>query len=392
MGWQDIVGGALAGGATGDPFAWSRNKLEQAFRQFQMQMMTDEVEMQREMHGIEKQKLDILLKQKQREEELENHPVSGILAALGHKVPEGAENVTVGQAKYAAPIAQIFQKEQDEFAPIPGTTALFGKKSGKVKETGLEGKPEKPVNVPAWADAMGLAKMGAKYHTAKGQQEFADYLATPQGQQEAASFQTEYAKRNTVPGVTYLQTNEGIVPMPNKGPNVPPLGQPTGFGKPIPAAAAEKLAGLQALKNDLQSIKELFKMDTPQENIGWVGPIAGRIGGIEEKYTGTASDEQVQFYAYVRDAKDALLRARSGAQINEQEYKRLVAFLPDETSPAPTFKSRVKRFEKELDNVIATKTEALSQGGYGAQQGGKTSIPKRKQGETIDDYKKRTGL
>jgi len=286
----------------------------------------------------------------------------------------------------------MMQKEQDEFAPIPGTTALFGKKSGKVKETGLEGKPEKPVNVPAWADAMGLAKMGAKYHTAKGQQEFADYLATPQGQQEAASFQTEYAKRNTVPGVTYLQTNEGIVPMPNKGPNVPPLGQPTGFGKPIPAAAAEKLAGLQALKNDLQSIKELFKMDTPQENIGWVGPIAGRIGGIEEKYTGTASDEQVQFYAYVRDAKDALLRARSGAQINEQEYKRLVAFLPDETSPAPTFKSRVKRFEKELDNVIATKTEALSQGGYGAQQGGKTSIPKRKQGESIDDYKKRTGL
>ena len=184
MDWQDIVGGALAAGATGDPFAWSRNKLEQAFKQFQMQKMTNDLEMQREMHGMEKQKLDILLKQKQREEELENHPVSGILAALGHKVPEGAENVTVGQAKYAAPIAQIFQKEQDEFAPIPGTTALFGKKSGKVKETGLEGKPEKPVNVPAWADAMGLAKMGAKYHTAKGQQEFADYLATPQGQQE----------------------------------------------------------------------------------------------------------------------------------------------------------------------------------------------------------------
>jgi len=56
MGWQDILGGALTGFSTGDPMAWQRNKLEQAFKQFQMQKMTNDLEMQREMHGIEKQK------------------------------------------------------------------------------------------------------------------------------------------------------------------------------------------------------------------------------------------------------------------------------------------------------------------------------------------------
>lgn len=391
MGWQDMIGSVLTAGATGDPLAWKKNKMQEMMQQFQMQQMTNDLEMKREMHGMEKQKLDILLKQKQRDEELENSPVASILKVFGITPPEGSEGMTVGQAKQGVPIAEMFRKQDtDEFAPIPGTTALFQKKSGKVKETGIEGKPEKGVNVPAWADAMGLAKMGAKYHTNQGQKEFADYLATPQGQQEAISFQSEYAKRNTVPGVTYLQTSEGIVPMPNKGPNVPPLGKPTGFGKPLPAAAAEKLGGLEALKNNIASVKELYGWGTPAKKAGWVGPVAGRIGAIEEKYTGTASDEQVRFYAYVRDMKDALLRARSGAQINEQEYKRLVAFLPDETSPSSTFEARLQRFDDELTNIITTKTKALSEGGFGSQTGKNKVLP-RKQGESIDAYLKRTG-
>jgi hypothetical protein len=139
MGWQDVIGSVLTAGATGDPMAFSRNKLEQAFKQFQMQKMTDELEMQREMHGMEKQKLDILLKQKQREEELENHPVSGILAALGHKVPEGAENVTVGQAKYAAPIADIFRKQEKKPLAIGGKGVY---EEGEFKEAPWADKEE----------------------------------------------------------------------------------------------------------------------------------------------------------------------------------------------------------------------------------------------------------
>ncbi|OQB72394.1 MAG: hypothetical protein BWX92_03641 [Deltaproteobacteria bacterium ADurb.Bin135] len=112
MGWQDVIGSILTAGATGDPMAWQRNKLEQAFKRFQMQKATDELEMQREMHGIEKQKLDILLKQKKREEDLDNSPVAGILKVFGITPPEGSEGMTVGQAKQGVPIADMFRKQE----------------------------------------------------------------------------------------------------------------------------------------------------------------------------------------------------------------------------------------------------------------------------------------
>jgi len=149
MGWQDVIGSVLTAGATGDPMAFSRHKLEQAFKQFQMQKMTDELEMQREMHGIEKQKLDILLKLKQREEELENSPVAGILKVFGIDAPPGTEGTTVGQAKYAAPIAQMFQKESPEYKEMtttakPSILISKGRGAGTVKEIeGAERKPDK---------------------------------------------------------------------------------------------------------------------------------------------------------------------------------------------------------------------------------------------------------
>lgn len=148
MGWQDVIGSMLVAGATGNPMAYHQNKLEQAFKQVQMQNMMDALRMQKDMHDIEKRKLDILLKQKESEEEVENSPAARILKIFGVNLPEGAENITTRQMKYAAPIAQIFQKQEDEYAPIPGTTALFKKRSGEIKETGLQGKPEKE----SWID------------------------------------------------------------------------------------------------------------------------------------------------------------------------------------------------------------------------------------------------
>ena len=139
MGWQDVIGSVLTAGATGDPMAWQRNKLEQAFKQFQMQKATDELEMQREMHGIEKQKLDILLKQKKREEDLDNSPISGILKVFGITPPEGSENTTVGQAKQGAPIADIFRKQEKKPLAIGGKGVY---EEGEFKEAPWADKEE----------------------------------------------------------------------------------------------------------------------------------------------------------------------------------------------------------------------------------------------------------
>ena len=62
MGWQDVIGSMLTAGATGDPMAFSRNKLEQAYKQFQMQKMTEDLEMRKEMHEVEKRKADFSIK------------------------------------------------------------------------------------------------------------------------------------------------------------------------------------------------------------------------------------------------------------------------------------------------------------------------------------------
>ncbi len=165
----------------------------------------------------------------------------------------------------------------------------------------------------------------------------------------------------TTPSITYLQTGEGFVPAVTKGEGIGTVGKPTGLGKPIPAEETAKMGGLQALLNDVSTARELYKP-------GWVGPISGRVGAVQEKYTGGAGTNQVKFYAYIRDMKDALLRARSGAQINEQEYKRLVNFLPDENLPSKTFEARLDRFESELNNVLSSKKKAFSEGGYGKRE------------------------
>lgn len=191
----------------------------------------------------------------------------------------------------------------------------------------------------------------------------ASWLNTVEGSDALRKAATE----GVSPSITYLQTSEGYVPATTRGAGVGEIGQPTGLGKPIPSGAAEKMGGLEALLNDIKSVKTLYLYGTDAERKHWVGPVQGRVGSLESKYAGTASDEQVRFYAYVDDMQDALLRARSGAQINEQEFKRLVNFLPDKNLPSTTFKARLDRFEAELNNVLSTKRTELQKGGYGSQ-------------------------
>jgi len=152
MGWQDVIGSMLTAGATGDPMAFSRNKLEQAFKQFQMQKMTDELEMQREMHGIEKQKLDILLKQKKREEDLDNSPVAGILKVFGITPPEGSEGMTVGQIKpFMGLLPSLTKKPHHEQVKGSKKISFFDPADPtKIVETDVEAetKPDKE----SWID------------------------------------------------------------------------------------------------------------------------------------------------------------------------------------------------------------------------------------------------
>lgn len=237
--------------------------------------------------------------------------------------------------------------------------------AAKAGSGGSQSAP-KPVNMPPWYDSMGIERLGARYHTPEGQAEFANFMLTEEGQRTASAYRSKYATENAVPFYLPKDTSEGIVSFSGR---TGQMGQPSGMGKPIPSGTTEKIGDLNALLTDIGQVKRLYKYGTDNEEKAWVGPVAGRVGTLKEKYTGGAQDEQVKFYSFVRDMKDALLRARSGAQINEQEYQRLVKFLPDEYLPDKSFKARLERFEEQVNIVLESKKAALKAGGYGNMNG-----------------------
>ena len=155
------------------------------------------------------------------------------------------------------------------------------------------------------------------------------------------------------------QTGESVPYDPSTHGDIQPYVQ-----KQIPGGEVSKMAEVRNILKNISKAKDLYKLDTKKENSSWVGPVAGRVGSMERKYTGTATPEQVQFYDYIKDMEDALLRARSGAQINEQEYKRLVGFLPDPNLPPSSFKASLKRFEDQLSGLLQSKEEEFSSKGY----------------------------
>jgi hypothetical protein len=248
--------------------------------------------------------------------------------------------------------------------PEEAKQLLFEKIKPKPKEANMQ---------PSY-DMVGTKLMGAAYQTVEGRSQFADLYKTDPKVQKLVDDQVEREAKLKFQGfnpqVVYLQTDKGFVPMPARGAGVGsiPIGQPVeGLGKPVPSDQMTKMADLDTLQKQIGDTEKLFKPE-------YVGPVAGRYGSMKEKLVDIPED-QVQFYATVRDMKDSLLRARSGAQINEQEYKRLVSFLPDENLPSGNFVARTKRFKNLVNQVLSSKKSEISAGGYGSPQQPITQVP-----------------
>jgi len=125
-------------------------------------------------------------------------------------------------------------------------------------------------------------------------------------------------------------------------------------GSPLPAGTAEKVSALMTAKQQLESIEKNF-------NETFLGPVRGTETAFNVRrsvgsYIGSPLGEQETIFRQsLADVKDQLLRARSGAQINETEYKRLAALLPAARDELPVFKAGLKRFKEELLGTIENK-------------------------------------
>lgn len=120
------------------------------------------------------------------------------------------------------------------------------------------------------------------------------------------------------------------------------------YGGPINEALQNKYDQLTLGSEMISMLNGLVTMDNVQ---GAIGPVAGRYTnwtrGVFEK-----EDEVNEAFRIVADLSDMLLRARSGAQINEQEYARLRKLVPDPQTPLKRFQSDLNGFTHEFNVVL----------------------------------------
>jgi hypothetical protein len=120
--------------------------------------------------------------------------------------------------------------------------------------------------------------------------------------------------------------------------------------------------GFKAFSGDLKKEYEAQEKAAPPGSNKYA---SGALPGTLRKYLGKAAPEEVQFRSALLDMSDLLLRARSGAQINEQEYQRLKALLPDLYDEPNTFIPALRRFTteagKQLDDTLKLGGSSMKQ-------------------------------
>lgn len=83
----------------------------------------------------------------------------------------------------------------------------------------------------------------------------------------------------------------------------------------------------------------------------------GSFAGAVRTFLGTASEQETGFRRSVLDVADLILRARSGAQINEQEAARLTKTLFTATDSPKVFEAALTRFEQSINTSLRSTME-----------------------------------
>ena len=140
-------------------------------------------------------------------------------------------------------------------------------------------------------------------------------------------------------------------------------------GKPAPASERENLNKLFEFQGELTRIDENWE---PM----FTGPLQGRAGAIRDTVgvkigrTDEKATKEATFRQVTKNISDTLLRLRSGAQINEQEYQRLLKLVPHANLPDHVFRARLKSLSTAIDNSIKIRQGSLKESGFKAPTGG----------------------
>ena len=145
----------------------------------------------------------------------------------------------------------------------------------------------------------------------------------------------------------------------------------------IPARTPEtEMKLFQNLALAQSMLDELARL-TPKVNLPkiagglapWFNKIAetGRVGPLPVDMRGLSGGDR-RFLALTRDYADTVLRMRSGAQINEQEFARMLGFLPVEQATPATVRARLTLQRDLLRARQNIQAQTLRGGGYRAPE------------------------
>ena len=144
-------------------------------------------------------------------------------------------------------------------------------------------------------------------------------------------------------------------------------------GEAKPGEAELKiLSESDALRQHLKDLDKSFKDE-------YVGPAAGRVGGLRQSMGGLLvpelSQNEADFRAQAALYKNRLIKFVTGAQMGEAETKRLINEIPDANDPPTTFKAKRDISEKNIEYVTKAYQRNMERAGIRIIGGTNSTAP-----------------
>lgn len=134
-------------------------------------------------------------------------------------------------------------------------------------------------------------------------------------------------------------------------------GQLDPLKKSLPADLSAQLGDFETLSGQLEAVKNDFKPE-------FTGPVQARTGELAQTVDlpsiGLEADpKRSNFYSNINSIRNQLIYLRSGKQINEKEYDRLLAELPNEKRSDVDFKAKLDNFERVFNEIKTNRRNSL---------------------------------
>src|SRR3990167_106122 len=130
----------------------------------------------------------------------------------------------------------------------------------------------------------------------------------------------------------------------------------------LPSEQIEQESKMDTLSLALQKVQDSYSDD-------FVGPVASKVGKAKQYIEPLANEQAANFYSNLADMRNQIVYLRSGKQINEEEYKRLLNAIPNENTSATDFKVRLGNFQQLKDTILSSRQRNLSGTGYRTPNG-----------------------